>query len=86
MAEKLKSTVKSNSTSADVIEEFEDEQGNVFNKKTYEGNLNCRHGGLFFCRSQKTGNYIKTVLSDKILVQCLFASRGRATLNLNDMR
>jgi hypothetical protein len=48
VAEKLKSTVKSNSTSADVIEEFEDEQGNVFNKKTYEGNLNCRHDGLFF--------------------------------------
>ena len=48
MAEKLKSAAKSNSTSADVIEEFEDEQGNVFNKKTYEGKLYWRHGGLFF--------------------------------------
>ena len=35
--EKLKALAKSESVSADVTEEFEDEQGNVYNKKTYEG-------------------------------------------------
>ena len=37
VAEKLKSTAKTTNTTAEVIEEFEDDQGNVFNKKTYEG-------------------------------------------------
>lgn len=36
LAEKLKSSAKSTATTADIIEEFEDDQGNVFNKKTYE--------------------------------------------------
>ncbi len=30
-------SAKAEATTADVIEEFEDDQGNVFNKKTYEG-------------------------------------------------
>lgn len=37
MAERLKSDSRVNATTADVIEEFEDDQGNVYNKKTYEG-------------------------------------------------
>ena len=37
VAEKLKSQTKEEAITADVIEEFEDEYGNVFNKKTYEG-------------------------------------------------
>jgi splicing factor 3A subunit 3 len=37
VAEKLKSNAKSKAVTADIIEEFEDDQGNVFNKKTYEG-------------------------------------------------
>lgn len=37
VAEKLKTSAKVEATTADVIEEFEDENGNVFNRKTYEG-------------------------------------------------
>ena len=57
MAEKLKSAAKTNSTSADVIEEFEDEQGNVFNKKTYEGIVFIDN--ILIYRSQTTRNYLK---------------------------
>ncbi|KAJ3303120.1 hypothetical protein HDV03_004199 [Kappamyces sp. JEL0829] len=37
LAEKLKKSAKAKAVTADIIEEFEDEQGNVFNRKTYEG-------------------------------------------------
>ena len=37
MAEKLKSIVKRATISADAAEEFEDDAGNVYSKKTYEG-------------------------------------------------
>ncbi|KAI8894126.1 hypothetical protein BC833DRAFT_606006 [Globomyces pollinis-pini] len=36
LAEKLKNTSKAEAITADVIEEYEDDEGNVFNKKTYE--------------------------------------------------
>jgi splicing factor 3A subunit 3 len=35
--EKLKSSTKAESFKADTMEEFEDAEGNVFNKKTFEG-------------------------------------------------
>ena len=34
--EKLKSTGKTDEFKADTMEEFEDQDGNVFNKKTYD--------------------------------------------------
>lgn len=37
VAEKLKSAAKEEAITADIIEEFEDENGNVMNRKTYEG-------------------------------------------------
>ena len=71
MAEKLKSTAKTTNTTAEVIEEFEDDQGNVFNKKTYEGMFlsispfRIRTSSFLYivpllcvCRSQETGNHL----------------------------
>lgn len=37
VAEKLKEKAKMTEIKADVIEEYEDDEGNVFNKKTYDG-------------------------------------------------
>jgi splicing factor 3A subunit 3 len=36
LAEKLKLNSKINSTTADVVEEYEDDNGNVYNKRTFE--------------------------------------------------
>jgi hypothetical protein len=37
VAEKLKLITKREYVPQDLIEEFEDDQGNVYNKRTYEG-------------------------------------------------
>ncbi len=39
--ERFRDLEKTEDTSADAIEEFEDDRGNVFNKKTYEGISNA---------------------------------------------
>lgn len=49
VAEKLKNQTKEEAITADVIEEFEDEHGNVFNRKTYEGIFIAK------CRFKTTG-------------------------------
>jgi hypothetical protein len=42
VAEKLKYNSKLNSVHAEAIEEFEDDAGNVYNKRTYEGNFQLK--------------------------------------------
>jgi hypothetical protein len=37
VAEKLKMITRNQNVPQDLIEEFEDENGNVYNKRTYEG-------------------------------------------------
>ena len=37
MAEKLKKNSKLESTAPEIVEEFDDDEGNVYNKKTFEG-------------------------------------------------
>jgi hypothetical protein len=39
VAEKLKMITKQEQVPQDLIEEFEDDQGNVYNKRTFEGRI-----------------------------------------------
>jgi spermidine/putrescine-binding protein len=54
VAEKLKMITRNDNVPQDLIEEFEDENGNVYNKRTYEGNE-------FLSRLEATRDYLELI-------------------------